>query len=330
MVEYEQLWIYSACLARQDIVGKLNPKAVEAIVRSALSQCLSEIYIESNSSAKTLFSSREAEIVKQEIIKVGKKLWMREYVDGNGGNISYRLSRNYVLCTPTMCSKADLTSADISLVDLDNNRIMGSRNHTSEILLHLEIYKAVPKARAVIHCHPPHATAYAITGLVPPGEIIPEQEVFIGPVATAPYETPGTKSFAETVLPFIRSHNTVLLENHGIVCWADSVTHAEWCVEVLDTYCRTLILAAQLGKPIRRIPPDKIAGLLAIKQRLGLPDARLNIQEQDGVPSDTVTKEEHPILAQKRAPKQRRGESFERLVTNITNEVIRFASPRKK
>jgi L-fuculose-phosphate aldolase len=311
-------------------VAEPNLKLLNTIVRTAVSQCLSEIRIQRNPSAKTLFRSREAEIIKEEIVKVGQKLWMREYVDGNGGNISFRISRDYVLCTPTMCSKADLTPADISLVDLDNNRIIGSRAHTSEILLHLEIYKAVPDARAVIHCHPPHATAYAITGLVPPGEIIPEQEVFIGPVATAAYETPGTKSFAETVLPFVRSHNTVLLENHGVVCWADTVTHAEWCVEVLDTYCRTLILASQLGRPIRRIPQDKISGLLAIKQRLGLPDARFDVREHDGALSHTIATNQRRGDLMSGRTKRNRDESFEKLIMHLTNEVIRFASLQKK
>jgi L-fuculose-phosphate aldolase len=99
--------------------------------------------------------------------------------------------------------------------------------------------------------------------------------VFIGKVALSPYETPGTKKFAETVLPFVKTHNTVLLANHGIVCWADTVTHAEWYAEVVDTYCWTLMLAQQLGAPLSHIPADKAGDLLAIKQRLGLPDARL-------------------------------------------------------
>ncbi len=182
----------------------------------------------------------------------------------------------------------------------------------------------------MIHCHPPHATAYAITGLIPPGEIIPEQEVFIGPVATAAYETPGTKSFAETVLPFVRSHNTVLLENHGVVCWADTVTHAEWCVEVLDTYCRTLILASQLDSPIRRIPQDKISGLLAIKQRLGLPDARFDVREHDSALSPTIATNPPGAALMSRPAKRNRDESFEKLIKHLTNEVIRFASLQKK
>ena len=222
-----------------------------------------------------LFHSPEAEAIKAEIVAVGRKLWQRQYVDGNGGNISCRLTAETVLCTPTLCSKADLTPDDLCLVDLSGNQLAGGRPRTSEILLHLEIYKHVAEAKAAVHCHPPHATAYAITGRVPPTCIIPEYEVFIGRVALSPYETPGTQRFAETVIPFVRNHNTVLLANHGIICWADTVTHAEWYAEVVDTYCWTLMLAQQLGAPITQIPAEKTADLLAIKQRLGLPDARI-------------------------------------------------------
>ncbi len=223
-----------------------------------------------------LFYSEEAERIKAEIIAVGRKLWSRMYVDGNGGNISYRIGPNAVICTPTMVSKADLTPDDLCLVDLDGNQILGPKPRTSEVFLHLEIYKAVPEAKAAVHCHPPHATAYAITRRVPPSRLIPEYEVFVGKVAVAPYETPGTPEFAQTVLPFVKQHNTVLLSNHGIVCWADTVTHAEWYAEVIDTYCWTLMLATQLGAPLSYIPEEKASDLLAIKKRLGLPDVRLD------------------------------------------------------
>ena len=221
-----------------------------------------------------LFNSGEAEAAKKEICAVGKKLWLRGYVDGNGGNISYRIGPNEVICTPTLCSKGDLTPEDLCMVDLEGNQLVGSRPRTSEILLHLEIYKNVPQAKGVVHCHPPHATAYAITGLVPPNCVIPEYEVFVGNVALSPYETPGTQKFAETVVPYVKQYNTVLLANHGIVCWADTVTHAEWYAEVLETYCMTLMLTAQLGAPITRIPANKTSDLLEIKKKLGLPDVR--------------------------------------------------------
>ena len=223
-----------------------------------------------------LFSTPEAEEIKNEICAVGRKLWMRQFVDGNGGNISYRIGPNEVICTPTLVSKFDLTPEDLCLVDLDGNQVAGSKPRTSEIFLHLEIYKAVPEAKATVHCHPPHATAYAITGKVPPNLVIPEFEVFIGKVAISPYETPGTPEFAHTVLPYVKQHNTVLLSNHGVVCWADTVTHAEWYVEVLDTYCSTLMLASQLGAPISFISESKESDLLAIKRKLGLPDVRFD------------------------------------------------------
>src|ERR1039458_2125762 len=104
-----------------------------------------------------LFTTPEAEAVKLEICAVGRKLWDRSYVDGNGGNISYRIGPNEVICTPTLVSKHDLTPADLCMVDLEGVQVAGKKPRTSEILLHLEIYKAVPEAKACVHCHPPQA-----------------------------------------------------------------------------------------------------------------------------------------------------------------------------
>ena len=221
-------------------------------------------------------NSFEAEALRAEILRVGRKLWQRQYVDGNGGNISVRLGSKYVLCTPTMMSKGDLEPADICLSDMDGNILAGNRLRTSELLLHLEIYKASPQAQAVVHCHPPYATAFAVTGSTPPNGLITEYELFIGPAAVAPYETPGTQAFAETVLPYVKDHNTILLCNHGIVCWSDTVMHAEWLVEIFETCCKTYLLAQQIGKPLTFIPESKMREILALKQRLGFPDARLN------------------------------------------------------
>lgn len=221
-----------------------------------------------------LFWTPEAEAIKQEICAVGRKLWLRQFVDGNGGNISYRIGPNEVICTPTLMSKYDLAPEDLCLVDLEGRQIAGNKPRTSEIFLHLEIYKSVPEAKSVVHCHPPHATAYAITGKVPPNLVIPEFEVFVGKVAISPYKTPGTAEFARSVVPYARDHNTILLANHGIVCWADTITHAEWYAEVLETYCWTLMLASQLDTPVSYLAEEQAADLLAIKKKLGLPDAR--------------------------------------------------------
>lgn len=254
-------------------------KLIESIVRKAILDCFAldgtPLPVGNH---VTLFHSPHAQAIKEEIVRTGKKLWARQYVDGNGGNISARISPEHVICTPTLYSKGDLTVEDLCLVDLNNQQLCGDLPQTSEIRLHLEIYRLVPQAKAVIHCHPPYATAHAIAGIVPQGNLVPEQEVFVGPVALTPYETPGTSEFARTIAPVVKQHNTILLANHGVVCWADTVTHAEWYVEVVDTYCKTVMIAAQLRSPLTEIPFDKVQDLLRLKQRLGLPDVRLPIE----------------------------------------------------
>jgi L-fuculose-phosphate aldolase len=227
------------------------------------------------SPAERAFRSPRARALKEEIVRTGRKLWERHYVDGNGGNITGRLTDEWVISTPTMLSKVDLTADDLCLVDLEDNQLAGRRPRSSEILLHLAILKAQPHARSVVHCHPPHATTYALVHQVPPVGMLAEHEVFVGPVAYVPYETPGTQVCADAVVPFVEDHNTILLANHGLVCWADTVTHAEWYVEVMDTTCRILILASQLGEKPVSIPASRIGDLLEMKRALGLPDARL-------------------------------------------------------
>lgn len=273
-----------------------------------------------------LFTTPEAEAVKLEICAVGRKLWNRQYVDGNGGNISYRIGPNEVICTPTLVSKFDLRPEDLCMVDLDGVQVAGTRKRTSEILLHLEIYKAVPEAKAAVHCHPPHATAYAITGRVPPSRVIPEFEVFVGKVAVSPYETPGTKAFAETVIPYVKQHNTVLLSNHGIICWGDTVTHAEWYAEVVDTYCWTLMLASQLGAPISQISEKHTADLLNIKKSIGLPDARFDASGmQECQLSDLETSTSialHPCARDGVSLPSPDSPDLERLVKSVTDAVM--------
>ncbi len=243
-------------------------------------------------------SSLEADALRAEIIRVGRKLWERQYVDGNGGNISCRLGTKYVLCTPTMMSKRDMEPADICLSDMDGNIVAGDRLLTSELLLHLEIYRANPRARAVVHCHPPYATAFSLTGTTPPVGLISEYEIFIGPAALAHYETPGTHAFAETVLPFVQNHNTILLANHGVVCWSDTVTHAEWLTEILESYCKTCVIAKQIGKPLTYIPDAKIQEILALKRRLGFPDARMEPLPAPDAVSAPVNRELEKLVRQ--------------------------------
>jgi L-fuculose-phosphate aldolase len=290
MVDFESIVSYDERVLNRGVMAALGFDVVSPILRRAVLECIANAMEDRHVSATPaeFFRSPAVHALKEEIVRTGKKLWDRQYVDGNGGNISARISSRWVICTPTMCSKADMTADDISLVDLESSQICGDRPRTSEILLHLEIYKAIPEAKAVIHCHPPYATAHAIAGVLPQGILLPEQEVFVGPPALTAYETPGTIEFARTVLPVVKKHNTILLENHGVVSWADTITHAEWLIEVIETYCKTVMIARQLRSPLKEIPPEKIADLLAIKRKLGLPDARYP-DDSDAVEMDAAS-----------------------------------------
>ena len=149
-------------------------------------------------------SSFEADAMRAEIINVGRKLWERQFVDGNAGNISVRLGAQYVLCTPTMICKRDMEPADICLSDLEGKILAGDRPRTSELLMHLEIYKANPRARAVVHCHPPYATAFGLTRHVPPIGLISEYEFFIGPAALRATRLPARRPLPRPCCPLYR------------------------------------------------------------------------------------------------------------------------------
>lgn len=207
--------------------------------------------------------------VREEICEIGRRIYARQMASGNDGNISYRLSENEVLCSPTMICKGFMQPDDLCVVDLDGNQLRGERRKTSEILLHLEIYKHDPATRAVVHCHPPHATAFGMARVDIPSCILPEVEVFLGIVPRADYETPGGTEFAETVRPFVGKANVVILSNHGTVSWGKTVEQAFWHTEILDAYCRMLLLAQQIGN-VERLDAGKVNELLDLKERFGV------------------------------------------------------------
>jgi L-fuculose-phosphate aldolase len=159
------------------------------------------------------------------------------------------------------------------IVDLTGKQISGKRKRTSEILLHLAIYKERPDVKAVIHSHPPHATAFAVAGVELPTCIHPEAEVFLGPVRTAKYVTPGDTRLGESITPFIKESNTILLGNHGVVCYGPDLEDAYYKLEIVDAYSRILLLTKQLGS-VRPLEADEMKELLALKSKFGMYDPR--------------------------------------------------------
>lgn len=218
--------------------------------------------------------------LKQDICEIGRRLYERGFAAANDGNISYRIGENEVLCSPTMICKGFMKPEDLCTVDLEGNQLSGRRKRTSEILLHLAIMKKRPDVKSVVHCHPPHATAFAIAREPIPQCVLPEVEVFLGDVPIAKYETPGTQRFADTVLPYVEKTNLMILANHGTVSYGDSVEQAYWWTEILDSYCRMLMLAKQLGR-VNYFTEGETRELLDLKSRLGFADARLTPEMKD-------------------------------------------------
>jgi len=225
------------------------------------------------------FNSPHGNALKEQLCEVGRRLWQRAYVDGNGGNIAIRVGEDIALCTPTLVSKGFMKPEDMCLVDFEGNQLCGTKLRTSEILMHLQIMKRQPKAVATCHCHPPYSTGFAVAGLVPPTCMIPEYEVFAS-VAVAPYRTPGTPEMGKLVADLADQHNTILMANHGVVSWShNNVEDAYFKMEILEAYCRTILVSTQLGVPPKTMTPAQLQDLLKIKQSLGIPDPRHGLRE---------------------------------------------------
>lgn len=233
----------------------------------------------SRADLEALFASPYCFHVKAQICDIGRRMWQREYVDGNGGNIAVRVGEDLAICTPTLVSKGFMKPDDLCLVDFEGNQICGAKSRTSEILMHLQIMARQPKAVATVHCHPPYATGFAVVGLEPPTCLVPEYEVFAS-VALAPYRTPGTPEMGKLVADLVHEHNTVLMANHGVVTWSPkSVEDAYFKMEILEAYCRTVLVTAQLGKPPNTFTPQQMQDLLKIKKSLDIPDPRYGLKE---------------------------------------------------
>jgi L-fuculose-phosphate aldolase len=211
---------------------------------------------------------------REQMCEIGRRVYAKGFAAANDGNISYKLSDDRVLCTPTRVSKGFMKPDDLCVVDMDGKQVSGNRKRSSEILLHLSVMKARPDVRSCVHCHPPHATAFAVAHEPIPKCILPEFEVFLGEVAIARYETPGTQAFADTVLPYVKDTDTILLANHGTITYGSDLEDAYFKTEIIDAYCRILLLAKQLGT-INYYTDDKAAELIKIKPNLGIPDPRL-------------------------------------------------------
>jgi len=229
---------------------------------------------------RAFFHSPELEELKVRMCEIGRRMWERSYTDGNGGNLTIRVGDNLVLCTPTLVSKGFMRPEQMALIDLDGNQLAGGFKRTSECLTHLGIMKRQPKAKACCHAHPPHAGAFAVAGVRPPTCMIPEAEVFLGEIGMAEYRTPGTPENAEVIGKEAVDHMSVLMLNHGVICWGKDIEDAYWKMENTDAYCQTVLLATQLkGSDLLTITGSQARELIDLRGQLGMEDKRAGWKE---------------------------------------------------
>ena len=215
---------------------------------------------------------------KKQMCDIGRRIWQRGYCAGNEGNHSVRTGEDRLLCTPTGISKGFLVPDDICVVDMDGTQVEANpvgRKRTSEVLLHLAIYKQRDNIGAVVHSHPPHATAFAMAQMPVPEGIHPEAEVFLGKVPIARFAMPSTQALPDSITALMGPDtNSVLMGNHGTVNFSHDLTDAYYKLEILDAYCRILLLCTQLGR-INLLDRRQQTELLEVKEKFGFHDDRL-------------------------------------------------------
>lgn len=217
---------------------------------------------------------------REAMCEIGRRIYQKGFAAGFDGNLSCRLSGREILCTPTMVSKGYLVPEELCVIDYSGNQLAGPKKRTSEILIHLEVYRARPEVEAVVHCHPPHAVAFSLVREPIPQCVLPEVELCLGEVPTVRYETPGTEALAAAIRPFISKACILLLASHGTLSWGKNLEQACWWTEILDGYCRILTIARELGE-IHYLSASQVAELLEIKKKWGFEDPRFEAEYQD-------------------------------------------------
>jgi len=210
--------------------------------------------------------------IKKQICDVGKRMFDRNMVAANDGNISVKISDNEFLCTPTGVSKGFMTPEYICKVDAKGNLIQANGNFrpSSEIKMHMRVYEKRPDVGAVVHAHPNFATAFAIAGIPLTQPIMPEAVIALGCVPIAEYGTPSTMEIPDNVEKYLPYYDAVLLESHGALTWSTDLIAAYMKMESVEFYAELLYKSKMLGGP-KEFDKENVQKLYAIRRQMGLP-----------------------------------------------------------
>lgn len=208
---------------------------------------------------------------KRLIIDIGQRMYQKNFVAANDGNISCKVADDVLWATPTGVSKGFMTEKMLVKMSTDGV-VLEQDEHgpSSEIKMHLRIYKENPSVRGVCHAHPPVSTSYAIAGIGLDRAIYPEAFVNLGTVPCVHYEAPGSQGIPDSIAPYCRTHNAVLLANHGAVAWGSSVMEAWYRLESAEHYAMIMMYTDCLIGRANVLSYDQLRELAAIRARLGI------------------------------------------------------------
>ncbi len=207
---------------------------------------------------------------RQDIVEVGRLVHQKGWIASNDGNITIRLDQERILATPTGMCKGMMQCEDLIVLDYEGNKLEGRRQGTSEILMHLTIYKMRPDVRSVLHAHPPVATGFATCGRSLNQALLPEVIIGLGCVPLAAYGLPGTPALTEPMLPLIPKYDALLMANHGAVCYGEDVWKAFFKMETVEHFARINLVAELLGGP-NVLPREEVHKLFDSRTRYGVP-----------------------------------------------------------
>ena len=220
---------------------------------------------------KKYISDQEA---KRLIVECGKRMYTRGYVVTNDGNITVKVGDNAIWATPTGVSKGYMTEDMMTKMDLDGNILEGTYKPSSEIKMHLRVYQENETVMSVVHAHPIAATTFSIAGIPLDSPILVEAMLQIGAVPVAKYALPGTTDVPDSIAPFCRSNNAVLLSNHGVLTWGNTLDQAFNRLEVLENYAKIYLNILLLGKS-RPLSERQVDELKKLRMALGFGEAVL-------------------------------------------------------
>ena len=186
--------------------------------------------------------------LRADIVEVGRRMYARGYTASNDGNISVRLGADRLLMTPKSVSKGFMTSDMMCITDLDGRKLQGDRDPSSEMLMHLEVYRERPDVRAVVHAHPPIATGFAVAGIPLDRAVLAEVLTTLGSIPIAEYATPSTRELPDAVRKYIKAHDGMLLANHGALTVGPDLYGAYFKMETIEHFAKISLVARLLGR----------------------------------------------------------------------------------